>query len=273
MKIFIIVVVMALCVAGLVAVMGPGQKSTSTTKSSVLQAVTPAPRNAVGLSVDLRVDDTFSILPEDRAKGEAVLLKVAEEAIDAGKFTTCKIQHLGERGWLVNETIVPLPVKNQTPCQEAAIKEEQSWYKPIVEHEQKKADQNCEQQRMATNQEYENKRSEALRLIAQAIHSGEQIDSSCTSFYDALANAALTNTPGVIAILSDGVDTCTTAIAAIPKPNSDVKIVLIMLPNRYERSKNRSEFSAFTKQKNRLQKHAPWLRVEPPRVDSVKGIS
>jgi hypothetical protein len=271
MKVFLIVFAAALAVLGLVGAVAPGKvvKPTRGPGQEISKAVLAVPN---GESLILKVDDTSSISPEDRANGESVLVQVAEEQVDSGEFTVCKIQHVGEDGWLRSETTVPLPNKTHAPCRGPVIEEDQAWYKPLVRHEEKKAAKDCEEEQAKASRDYEDSRTEALKLITQAIKSTEQGNSSCTAFYDALASASFVTSPSFIVVLSDGVDTCVSSTPKIPAPAAGVKVMLILLPSKYDHGKNASAFGAFSARKTLLQKIAPWLRVEPPSRDSISGI-
>jgi hypothetical protein len=272
MKSLLVLAVSAVVVVVLIAV--AGLNVNSDTKVSAKQQVVGARQEPIerrGKELILKIDDTYSISPTARPRGEELLVKIAERAINDGGFTFCRIQHIGERGWVLDEKVIRLPHKVEQPCSEPKIPEDRTWYKPWVNHEEKKASQLCEKQRDDATRAFDNGRSETLRRITEAVRNSQQENSQCTAFDDALASSALTSQPSLTVILSDAVDTCARSIQKLPTPKAGVSIELIMLPSRYDEGRGLSAYKAFQFRKASLQKMAPWLRVEPPTFDTIEA--
>lgn len=270
MKMMLVVFAAVFASLLLFALIGQTQKA-GTVRAGKLTSADPRAGDAER-PIFLKIDDTLSISANDRADGVAVLKKLTASMIDTGEFTVCKVQHLGEHGWLLNEKSISLPDKSEQPCSEPVIAEEKAWYKPLVNREERKAAKNCEEQQKLARQTYETNRSNALDQISAAITTSEQANSACTAFYDALASSSLVNRASLTVFLSDAVDTCVGSVSNLPAPQSNAKILLIMLPSRYDQGKGASAFEAFKARKSVLQSVAPWLRVESPSNANFDGL-
>lgn len=227
--------------------------------------------DALAPTVTLDIDDTVSTMPDIRKRVLEDLLVKLPALIRERGFAAIKVGHFGVDGWLTGVKEVRLPARPSVPCAEAGSAG--GVFKKEVERRQREAQATCEKAREDALNDYERQLSAAFVEIRELVLATPRAADGCTAFYDVLARAAMTRTPGLRIIVSDARETCAKEIYLMPEPKPGVEVWAIVLPSRYEMGEGKSAYGEFTKKEKALKEIAPWLKIEPATADSALGTS
>lgn len=224
------------------------------------------------MPLTIYVDDTVSIPDEVRLAGISKLERQLPGLIEEHHFDQVKILHFGRKSWFGEPVIIPVPRIKELPCINKQDKGDVQVIKPFAEHDKKQAEEKCEEQHRAERNTYNLTYQDSLAKVRAALEDVQHENAPCTSFNDLLSRIALGSEPGLSIILSDAVDTCAPNTRNIPAAGSKSKVLLIMLPSRYDLAANQSTFERYRTREKKLKEAAPWLSVAPPNYDGIMDL-
>ncbi len=129
----------------------------------------------------------------------------------------------------------------------------------------KRAETDCRQLRNAAS---ENFKSSLATQFARATRQAREFvgpAGNCTSVIDLFTRVSLLNRPTMVAIISDGIETCRsqTLIKPVPAPKPYVRVVMILISSN-DRKDRETPAEHFEVQKQRLVRIVPWMTIVPP---------
>jgi hypothetical protein len=222
--------------------------------------------------LEIFLDDSKS--PADVA-GSALrnLVEHLPELAEKWGITQLRFYTFGCDGWLAKEKLstslpqLKLPVHQQTDAGE--LRGLKNIQVAIAKHRQAQADQEETKAREA----YRRQVKRALAAVkGDLLAPSDSPEPPCTDLRGVLRRIARTSSarPRLVVLITDGVESCSSSIHPVTKPEGDVRLVIILVPERPEdgaAKKGRRGSDQFTARSAQLSAAVPWAKVLPHFTD------